>query len=105
MTLLIPKDYSYKRVKDKRSRPPNAQEKSHMDRIGKMGCLVCGAKCELHHEKDGPGAKRDHRLVTPLCPLHHRHTIHGRHGMGHREFELTYGINLLEWSKEQWDKY
>ena len=103
--MLIPKGRKVGRIRDKRSRPPDALEKEHMQRIANMGCLVCGMPAEVHHVKDGAGGKRDHRYIAPLCPRHHRITVDSKvsyEALGRAAFDEMLGFDLLEWCKEQW---
>lgn len=100
--MLIPKDFKHNRIKDTRKRAMNAEEKAHADNVASMGCLVCGQPAEVHHEPDGAGARRNHKMIVPLCPMHHRDNKHGRHGLGREGFEQTYGINLRDVAKQLW---
>ena len=84
------------RIKPKAKAAPDADEKAHMDRVARMGCLVCGKPAELHHSMSAPGKirRRDHRFVVPLCEVHHRGRV-GDHGLGsERAFLAEYGIDL-----------
>lgn len=100
---MIPKYRPHKRIKDTKKRPMNAKEKFHADRIASMGCLVTGGPAEIHHEKDGIGAKRDHRYLVPLSPEYHRTGPMARHVIGKQRFsDEVLGFDILEWAKEQW---
>lgn len=103
---MIPKCQPHKRIKEPRARPMNADEKRHVERIAQMPCLVCGAwPVEVNHVKDGPGGKRDHRFVSPLCPRHHRITVDSKvsyESMSREAFNEMIGFDLLAWAKEQW---
>lgn len=101
---MIPKVQPHKRLKDTKKRPMDAKEKFHANRIVNMGCLVCRRPACYHHEKDGPGAKRDHRYGAPLCVNHHQYGPNARHRIGREAFNELLGFDLLEWSKEQWEE-
>jgi hypothetical protein len=59
-------------------------EREHYDRIASMGCIACrkqghkGTSAEVHHIRETAGmGKRSHYTETiPLCPAHHRGTMH-----------------------------
>jgi len=100
---MIPKCPKHGRIRDVRARPMNAAEKRHADRLAKMPCLVCGMRpVELHHVKDGPGGKRDHTQIAPLCPSHHRTGPQAVHAMSREDFNKLIGRNLLVWVRDQW---
>ena len=84
-----------------KGRPPTAEEKRFMDRLGKLPCIACrkdgweNHKISLHHidGRTKPGA---HFLVLPLCGPHHqqddtdprrRISLHGRKAT----FQARYG--------------
>lgn len=94
----------HNRIKPKRVRPMNAAEKRHVERVVDKGCLVCGFEAEYHHiHSDGFGRiLRDHRFGAPLCPEHHRGAT-GIHALGHNGFVATYGIDLWDWARKEWD--
>jgi hypothetical protein len=65
--------------------PPNAAERAHMDRIGRMPCVGCGSIfVELHHSLSAPGkrCRRDHRFVVPVCSRVPPRKPSGIHGLG-----------------------
>lgn len=58
-----------------------AAERSHYDRLTRLGCIACrnmgyqDSPAEIHHTKigiTGAGRKSDYRNAIPLCPAHHR---------------------------------
>lgn len=104
--LLIPKVPKHKRIKDTKKRPMNAIERRHAERIQAMRCIVpmCGQPAEIHHETGSPRQKRDHMLIVPLCPYHHRHGKHSRHTMGYRQFCELIGKDLMTWAKTEREK-
>lgn len=57
-----------------RRRKPTPEEADHLARVAALGCLICGAKAEIHHVRDGQGMgqRASHMRVLPLCSLHHR---------------------------------
>jgi len=84
-----------------KGRPPTAQEKRFMDRMGTLPCIAClkdgwtNHVISLHHidGRTKPGA---HFLVLPLCAPHHqqddtdlrqRISLHGRKAT----FQARYG--------------
>lgn len=58
--------------------------KAHMSRVAELGCIACliagtpGTLPELHHPRfdAGAGQKAPDSDVIPLCPAHHRGTMH-----------------------------
>ena len=58
--------------------------KAYMDRVAELGCIAClidgnpGTPAELHHPRTdaGAGQKAPDSDVIPLCPPHHRGTMH-----------------------------
>src|SRR6185312_3564816 len=58
--------------------------KAHMSRVAELGCIACliagtpGTPPELHHPRTdaGAGQKAPDSDVIPLCPAHHRGTMH-----------------------------
>tara|TARA_R100000315_G_scaffold61565_1_gene40370 strand:+ start:487 stop:798 length:312 start_codon:yes stop_codon:yes gene_type:complete len=58
----------------------NKSEKIHMEKISRLGCLICRKQgrmfvpAELHHIRDmtGMGTRSSHFEVIPLCVNHHR---------------------------------
>ena len=57
-------------------------EKAHMDAVAALGCIAChqqghNTPAEIHHIRAGMGLKRATSYqVIPLCPAHHRGTMH-----------------------------
>ena len=80
-----------------------------MDRVAQLPCLVCQrAPVQVHHvvgRIHGGRLSKSHRLVTPLCPIHHdvqwgpRESVHA---LGHRGFYKNYGIDLLHEAETLW---
>ena len=63
------------------TRKANKHEKSHMEKVARLGCLIClkegnpFSPAELHHIKDVAtigGQRASHFEVIPLCVNHHR---------------------------------
>jgi len=58
--------------------------KAYMGRVAELGCIACliagtpGTPPELHHPRTdaGAGQKAPDSDVIPLCPPHHRGTMH-----------------------------
>lgn len=67
-----------------------SKAKKRMGAVAAQGCIACrmdgnpGTPCELHHirETAGMGQRASDDDVLPLCPMHHRGTMHrpGRDG-------------------------
>ncbi|MND38628.1 hypothetical protein D3C76_47660 [compost metagenome] len=59
-------------------------EKAHLSRVVAIGCIAClisgmpGTPAEVHHPRAGvgKGKKASHFDAIPLCPAHHRGTMH-----------------------------
>ena len=59
-------------------------DKQHLNRLSAIGCIACrlqgtpGTPAEIHHPRAGAGAgrKAPHTDAMPLCPAHHRGTMH-----------------------------
>jgi len=54
-------------------------EKRHMNKVAAIGCIVCheflGVETPaiIHHVRDGLGiGQRNHKIVLPICPGHHK---------------------------------
>jgi hypothetical protein len=66
------------------------EEKQRLGRLAAMGCIACrldgnaGTPAEIHHlrETAGMGQRAGNDEAIPLCPAHHRGTMHrpGRDG-------------------------
>lgn len=105
------------RMKPKAGARPTPDERSHMDRVAALPCLLYGLnipfdqRClgftTLHHvTSDGfKRISRSHKTVVPLCEKHHL-IQHGPRGsveaLGHRGFTLLYGIDLLGEANRLW---
>lgn len=94
-------------------RAPSVEERRFHDLVRGCGCLVCGAPATIHHvTSDGhKRIARSHQRVTPLCPMHHQ-KVHDPvaadpvsvEGLGHAGFTERYGIDLLKWASDAWDR-
>lgn len=83
-----------------------------MDRVARLGCLVCGGPATIHHVTgyaDRMGRiTRSHMLVTPLCPLHHQAVFDDAsmpvsvERLGHRGFYQEHGIDLYAEAVRLW---
>lgn len=59
-------------------------EKRHLLRVADLGCQACrkmgfpGTPAEIHHIRagTGKGQRASHYDAIPLCPAHHRGTMH-----------------------------
>ena len=78
---------------------PTKAEREHMDRVARLGCLICGATAEVHHVTTGVGMgqRASHYDTIPLCPRHHKATVGGLgeaiHA-GKRTWEQRHGAEL-----------
>ena len=75
-------------------------EKAHLDAVAALGCWICSkagypdTPAEINHVRTygGRRIKRNHLLVLPLCPFHHRTGPHGHaFHAGSREWQRRYG--------------
>lgn len=82
-----------------------AAESRHLDRVSRLGCVLCRAHlgitdtpAEIHHPRTGTGAgrKASHYEAIPLCPTHHRLGNESLHQMGRKAWERHYGITEME---------
>ena len=86
------------------------QDRDYLAWIHQFGCEVPGCStpwpAEYHHEPPKSEATTWHdRRGAMLCPMHHRHPLVGREGLGQEGFEELYGVNLEEISKRRNDQY
>jgi hypothetical protein len=78
---------------------PTKAQRERWGRIAALGCIICGRPADIHHCLITAGCRKNHDLVIPLCPEHHRH---GQYGVsihaGKTEFEARFGTEtfLLE---------
>ena len=96
-------------------KPPTSLERKHRDRVGAMGCLVCGAPSTLHHvtaKSDRFGRyARSERRITPLCPMHHQ-AVHDPYAsdpvsverLNHRGFYDKHGVDLWGEAERLWSE-
>ena len=80
-----------------------AAEKRHLDRLSKLGCMLCsynewgadkeGQPVEIHHPKEWTGASQraSDWLAIPLCHACHQGP-NGLHGLGKKGFYMRYKI-------------
>ena len=67
-----------------RRKARSKKEKAYLDLVASLGCMACrnhgilGTPAELHHPRAnaGAGQKAPDSDVIPLCPPHHRGTMH-----------------------------
>jgi hypothetical protein len=84
---------------------PTKAERQHLDRVARLGCIVCGRPAEIHHLLNGAGMgqRADNYTCIPLCQAHHRT---GGHGVaihaGKKTWEQRFGteLELLERTRE-----
>lgn len=95
-----------------RKKAATKAEREHMDRVARMGCVVCRnlgygpTPCEIHHPRflAGGGQRASHMDAMGLCPQHHRLGAHGvAYHAGPEEFERRYGTEaqLLEQTRRE----
>lgn len=98
-------------MKRTRKKPPTREEAEHLERVGKMPCLVSGQPATVHHvtgyaDRMGRFA-RSHRLIVPLAPRYHM-IQHGPHesveALGHRGFYRVHGIDLKAEAERLWSE-
>lgn len=66
------------------SKPATRAEREYMDRVAALGCIACrkhghhGTPAEIHHSREtaGMGQRGSNYDAIPLCPAHHRGTMH-----------------------------
>lgn len=98
----------HNRMKPKGSAPPTSAERTHLERVANMPCLVCGQRpVQVHHvtaSVHGGRISRSHKRVVPLCFKHHK--IEGGplsvEALSHRGFWLQWGLNLLDRADTLW---
>jgi hypothetical protein len=62
----------------------NNAEAAHLSKLAAFGCIACylddnaGTPAEMHHPREGKGMaqRADNMDCIPLCPAHHRGTMH-----------------------------
>jgi hypothetical protein len=87
-------------------------QKKYLSKVANLGCIICtrlgfaGTPAEIHHVRGlglGMGVRSSHYDTLPLCPVHHRGSTTGYHGLGRKAFERQYEVTetqLLEQVKE-----
>ena len=76
-------------------------QKAHYDKVARLGCSLCrfvlkieDSPSEIHHIRRA--GKRVDAPVIGLCPIHHRGSNTGVHGLGRKGFEELYSITEEE---------
>jgi hypothetical protein len=93
----------HQRTKPKRT-AKTAEERRFHGLVANVPCLVCGRPAEVHHlmHHSGQRGRRDHRIVAPLCPDHHRGP-QGVHGLGgEHAFRRFHVLDLENWATTAW---
>ena len=79
----------------------NKAQKQHYDKVARLGCSLCrfvlkieDTPTEIHHIRKA--GKRNTAPVIGLCPIHHRGSSTGIHGLGRKAFEELYSITEEE---------
>lgn len=93
------------------AKPATKSERAHMERVAGLPCLKCRGQATVHHVTgyaDRMGRfSRSHRLVVPLCPVHHQIQWGPRESveaLGHQGFFDAHEIDLkaeAEWLAEE----
>lgn len=52
----------------------NKLERTYMDAVQRIGCLICGNPAQVHHINSG-GRRIGHFFTLPLCPDHHEGNV------------------------------
>jgi len=73
----------------------NKAQRQHYDKIARLGCSLCrfvlkieDTPTEIHHIRRA--GRRVDADVIGLCPIHHRGSSTGIHGLGRKGFEELY---------------
>jgi translation initiation factor RLI1 len=69
-----------------------AEEKSHLDKVASLGCVICGKRATIHHIRI-VGEPRNHKKVIPLCYNHHQ-GVEGIHTLGKKAWREKHGHEL-----------
>ena len=76
-------------------------QRQHYDKIARLGCSLCrfvlkieDTSPEIHHIRRA--GKRKDAPVIGLCPIHHRGSNTGVHGLGRKAFEELYSTTEEE---------
>jgi hypothetical protein len=79
----------------------NKAQRLHYDKVARLSCSLCrfvlkieDTPTEIHHIRRA--GKRDTAPVIGLCPIHHRGSSTGIHGLGRKGFEELYSITEEE---------
>jgi hypothetical protein len=73
-------------------KPKTAAERSHLNKLASLGCIICLGPATIHHirHNTGLGLKSSHFDAIPLCHNHHQGR-EGFHTLGKRAWEKKYG--------------
>lgn len=75
-------------------------ERTHLNKVAELGCIICRMPAEIHHLRTGVGLGQRSGKVIPLCPSHHRTGGHGvAYHAGKRLFEANFGTELELFNK------
>lgn len=75
-------------------------EKAHLSKVSALGCIAChlqgtpGTPAEIHHPRAGAGKgqRASHYDGIPLCPPHHRGTMHPKVPSPHGQARVHRGV-------------
>lgn len=75
------------------AKTPTKAEKSHMESVRALGCIICGGVAAVHHALTGMGGRKNHMKVLPLCWTHHQGPD-GIHTLSRKVWQALYGTEL-----------
>jgi len=60
-----------------KSKKKTKAERDHLDKVSRLGCLICNQPANIHHCGTYMGGGRDDMKVIPLCHWHHQNGGYG----------------------------
>lgn len=98
-----------RRTPMKRKAPVKANaERAFHGHIATLPCLICwGTPIEVHHVRHNGrhGITRNHKLVIPLCPDHHRTGPRAVHVIGSPQFDAMHRLSQYDEAVKLWEEY
>lgn len=85
------------------AKPPTKAEWAHFAKVAEMPCVACGrSPVSVHHvTSDGYlRVTKRHDRVVPLCPECHQNGPDAVHKIGHKRFNLVFGVDLMAIAEE-----
>ena len=96
----------HNRMKPKRGEAAKGIEARHMERVGRMPCIVTGnPNAVTHHimHMTGKRAGRDHRFIVRLTPELHNMGTTSVHLLGSEaKFQLIHDVDLVAEAVRLW---